>query len=155
MKRRNAKVARDPFMHGARRAEQIDCNKVFAERFRIIRLVLGWTEKQAADRIGVTVATYRAYENEQDGRQRRGGVKLMNYLHGLNISADWFFAGDGSRLGEQWRSGKIAILPVSTPSGRDRAQRRMAIEILNGLSPQDQAKAVARLEALANEGDPA
>ncbi len=48
----------------------------FGARMRILRLALGLTEAQAAEAYGISLATYRRYE---DGAPMRSGVgKLMN-----------------------------------------------------------------------------
>jgi transcriptional regulator with XRE-family HTH domain len=86
-------------------------------RLRVARLLLGVTEREAADACGVTLRTYRGYE---DGRNRRGnGLEAFARKYGCSLR--WLFYGDGSNIRQGLAAGsacKLAILPAPGPRHR-------------------------------------
>jgi hypothetical protein len=84
----------------------------YGHRLRVTRLALDLFEKEAADTHGVTVRTYRKYEN--GGRQR--GQGFVASVKRYNVSFHWLMSGETSRLGTHLAKrarGKVAILPSS------------------------------------------
>jgi transcriptional regulator with XRE-family HTH domain len=82
--------------------------RAIGQRFRLTRLALGITEKEAADAYGVTVRTYRKYE---DGRPQRND--FLGFVEKYDVSIDWLILGDRSRLGKhlsKLSEGKVAVL---------------------------------------------
>jgi transcriptional regulator with XRE-family HTH domain len=84
-------------------------------RYRIARLTLGLTEKEAADAYGVTLRTYRKWE--AGGRQTNRSDYVVRFAEKYDVSLDWLMVGDGSNVRRhlaQHAKGKIAILPSAT-----------------------------------------
>ena len=82
--------------------------RAIGQRFRLARLACGGTEKEAANAYGVTVRTYRKYENGQPLRN-----DFLGFVEKYDVSVDWLIYGDPSRLGKhlsKLAKGKVAIL---------------------------------------------
>jgi transcriptional regulator with XRE-family HTH domain len=82
--------------------------RAIGQRFRLTRLACGGTEKEAADAYGVTVRTYRKYENGQPLRN-----DFLGFVEKYDVSVDWLIYGDPSRLGKhlsKLSEGKVAVL---------------------------------------------
>ena len=104
-------------------------------RFRIARLALGLTDEQAAAAAGVTVGTWRKWEN--NGPRRAGHLGPLDFADRFGVSIDWLFRGRGAGIAShlsQHANGVIAILPrgegcpipeaVLRARGRSKAKRR-------------------------------
>jgi transcriptional regulator with XRE-family HTH domain len=105
--------------------------KAYGDRLRLVRLLLGISEEQAADAHGVTVQTYKKWE--AGGRQR--GASRARTSKNYDISIDWLFSGRANLLKKQIAfnpGGKLAILPVTDSEWR---QRRRGLHNLHGGSP--------------------
>lgn len=60
-------------------------------RLRVLRLHVGLTPEEMAERLGVSPRTYRRWETRQT---RRNGARLLMQLHALTgVSADWMVSG--------------------------------------------------------------
>jgi transcriptional regulator with XRE-family HTH domain len=86
--------------------------RAIGQRFRLTRLACGGTEKEAADAYGVTVRTYRKYENGQPLRN-----DFLGFVEKYDVSVNWLLAGFdyGYDLGRHLAAnstGKLAILPT-------------------------------------------
>jgi transcriptional regulator with XRE-family HTH domain len=82
--------------------------RAIGQRFRLARLACGGTEKEAADAYGVSVQTYRKYEN---GHRQRND--FLGFVEKYDVSVDWLILGDPSRLGKhlsKLSEGKVAVL---------------------------------------------
>jgi|SRR6202035_3008316 transcriptional regulator with XRE-family HTH domain len=79
---------------GAKTVRELDWRAI-SQRFRLTRLALGITEEEAADAYGVTVRTYRKYE---DGQPLRND--FLGFVEKYDVSVDWLIYGDTSRLGK-------------------------------------------------------
>jgi len=93
-------------------------------RLRVTRLALGISEKDAASAYGVTLKTYRKYEN---GGQQRGQA-FLDFAEKYDISLNWLVGGMPAHLGPHLsknRGSKIAILPVITANERQRRDRAL------------------------------
>jgi transcriptional regulator with XRE-family HTH domain len=93
-------------------------------RLRVTRLALGISEKDAASAYGVTLQTYRKYEN---GAPERGSA-FVDFAEKYDVSIDWLICGTSARLGSHLtknRGGKIAILPVINANERQRRDRAL------------------------------
>ena len=102
-------IHRNPFLHGARRHNQINLWQAISERLRIVRIALGLSEKEAAEAFGVTLRTYRRYE----AGGAVPGKHWLRFCDRYRISVNWLLLGDGRGLGPHLaRRGKVAILPV-------------------------------------------
>jgi transcriptional regulator with XRE-family HTH domain len=87
-------------------------------RLRVVRIVLDITEQEAADVCGVTLRTYRRYE--QGGKQSNGRP-IRNFARHYGVSLGWLHKGEGILNGEHLgrkATGKVAILPVVGPNFR-------------------------------------
>lgn len=89
-----------------------------ADRLRIVRAALDFTEQQMAKACGVTLATYRKYE---------AGAPMLKWRHVVcnlrkyGLTADWLLCGDA---GHQKKVGsKVVILPVLGRDPRERKER--------------------------------
>ncbi len=91
-------------------------------RFRVVQIALGITEQDAADASGVSLRTYRRYENGD--RQRCSS--FVGFSGKFNVSVDWLILGEGTGLARhlvRHAPRKIVILPVE---GRNLWARRSA-----------------------------
>src|SRR5262249_18256409 len=90
----------------------------YAHRLRVTRIVLGISEEEAADAHGVTLATYRKWE---DGRPPRSGEPYLAFSAKYDVSLDWLIAGEAADMGDHLSNrapGKVALLPVRGPLHR-------------------------------------
>ena len=87
-------------------------------RLRVVRIVLDVAEQEAADVCGVTLRTYRHYEQ---GAKRRSIRPIRNFARHYGVSIGWLLDGEGvlnsARVGRK-ATGKVAILPVIGPNFR-------------------------------------
>ena len=87
-------------------------------RLRVVRIVLDITEQEAADVCGVTLRTYRRYEQ---GAKQKSVRPVKNFARHYGVSLDWLVDGEGilnsERVGRK-AAGKVAILPVIGPTLR-------------------------------------
>jgi DNA-binding XRE family transcriptional regulator len=91
----------------------------FGHRLRVTRIVLGVSEAEAADALGVTVRTYRKYEAGQSNT-RLGGFQVLDFSETLGLGS-WLTYGDGSKTCRHLTyraSGKVAIWTGKTPQTR-------------------------------------
>jgi transcriptional regulator with XRE-family HTH domain len=96
------------------RTDRPDC--VFwrhvGHRYRVARLALGLTEQEAAAAAGVTVKTWRKWENQGPGRA--GHLGPLDFAARFDVSIGWLFCGEGESIGShlaKHANGVIAILP--------------------------------------------
>jgi transcriptional regulator with XRE-family HTH domain len=91
-------------------------------RLRLTRLALDISEADAAATYGVTLPTYRKWEN--GGRIRpshRVNEGTLAFVLKYNVSLDWLICGSAFTLNKNLTSrapGKVAILPVITVKQR-------------------------------------
>jgi transcriptional regulator with XRE-family HTH domain len=81
-------------------------------RYRVARLALGLTVEQAATAAGVTVRTWRKWEN--NGPRYAGHLGPLDFAARFDVSIGWLFCGRGVGIGRhlsQQTNGAIAILP--------------------------------------------
>jgi transcriptional regulator with XRE-family HTH domain len=81
-------------------------------RYRVARLALGLTEKEAATAAGVTMKIWRKWET--NGPAQAGHLGPLDFAAKFNVSIAWLFYGKGAGIGShlaQNASGVIAILP--------------------------------------------
>ena len=81
-------------------------------RLRVVRIVLDITEQEAADVCGVTLRTYRRYEQ---GAKQKSIRPVRNLVRHYGVSLGWLFDGEGVLNSEhvgRKATGKVAILPV-------------------------------------------
>jgi transcriptional regulator with XRE-family HTH domain len=93
--------------------------RAIGRRLRTARIVLGLTEKQAADVFGVSLRTYRGYEA---GHPERGSRGSGRFSHKYKVSIGWIIEGAGRTVGRHLAEdapGKVAILPVITRGERE------------------------------------
>ena len=87
-------------------------------RLRVVRVVLDITEQEAADVCGVTLRTYRRYEQ---GAKRKSIRPVKNFARHYGVSIGWLLDGEGilnsAHVGRK-ATGKVAILPVIGPNFR-------------------------------------
>jgi transcriptional regulator with XRE-family HTH domain len=91
---------------------------LYAHRLRVIRIVLGLSEKDAAVAHGVTLRTYRKWEA---GAEQRSPTPMLNFASRHNVSIDWLVIGEGAAIDSHLAKraqGKVAILPVKGPRWR-------------------------------------
>jgi transcriptional regulator with XRE-family HTH domain len=87
----------------------------YAHRLRVTRIVLGVTEKEAAAAHGVTLTTYRKWEN---GKPPRSGKPYLAFSAKYDVNLDWLIAGETADIGSHLSKGapgKVALLPVKGP----------------------------------------
>ena len=87
----------------------------YAHRLRVTRIVLGISEKEAAAGHGVTLATYRKWE---DGRPPRSGKPYLAFSAKYDVNLDWLIAGEAADIGghlSKGAAGKVALLQVKGP----------------------------------------
>jgi transcriptional regulator with XRE-family HTH domain len=87
----------------------------YGHRLRVTRIVLGISEKEAAAAHGVTLATYRKWE---DGRPPRSGKPYLAFSAKYDVNLDWLIAGEAANIGGHLSNrapGKVALLPVRGP----------------------------------------
>jgi transcriptional regulator with XRE-family HTH domain len=93
-------------------------HRLYGQRLRVTRLVLGITEQEAADACGVMLKTYRGYEEGQPER----GYRVPNAFYvKYGVSLDWLLRGEADQIGShlaKGAKGKVAILPVVGPRRR-------------------------------------
>jgi len=92
--------------------------RLYGQRLRVTRLVLGITEQEAADACGVMLKTYRGYE---EGKPERGYRVANAFYVKHGVSLDWLLRGEADRIGNhlaKGAKGKVAILPVMGPRQR-------------------------------------
>jgi transcriptional regulator with XRE-family HTH domain len=94
-------------------------------RLRVVRIVLDIAEQEAADVCGVTLRTYRRYEQ---GAKQKSIRPVKNFACHYGVSLGWLADGEGilnsERVGRK-ATGKVAILPVIGPNFRRREPRPM------------------------------
>ena len=86
-------------------------------RLRDTRLVLGITEREAAEAARSTVRTWRKWEIH--GCLMMG--PLLHLADKYDVNLDWLISGDGGAVRShlaQHAPGKIAILPAAGPNSR-------------------------------------
>jgi transcriptional regulator with XRE-family HTH domain len=96
-------------------------------RLRVVRIVLDVTEQEAADVCGVTLRTYRRYEQ---GAKRKSIRPVKNFARHYGVSLNWLADGEGILNSEhvgRKATGKVAILPVVGPNFRRHEPRSIAI----------------------------
>lgn len=89
------------------------------QRIRLTRLALGITEQEAADVYGVTLRTFRGYE--QGSPQRAG---FLHFAERYDVSIDWLVRGSTQNLGRHLSKltrGKVAILKPGAPAARPKS----------------------------------
>lgn len=75
----------------AREADLITRATGFPSRLRTLREEMGWTERDMAERLGLSV---RAYRDREKGRRKRIGWPLIVRLaEQTNVSIDWLLLG--------------------------------------------------------------
>jgi transcriptional regulator with XRE-family HTH domain len=87
----------------------------YAHRLRVTRIVLGVTEKEAAAAHGVTLTTYRKWE---DGRPPRSSKPYLAFVEKYDVNLDWLIAGETANIGRHLSKGapgKVALLQVKGP----------------------------------------
>jgi transcriptional regulator with XRE-family HTH domain len=87
--------------------------RAFGNRLRITRLTLGVTEAEAAAACCVTPRTYRRWEAGHPVSESNFG--WLEFAEKYDVSLDWLWCGDGSRLGRHLTAktnGTLAILPT-------------------------------------------
>ena len=96
-------------------------------RLRVVRIVLDITEQEAADVCGVTLRTYRRYEQ---GAKRKSIRPVKNFARHYGVSLGWLFDGEGILNSEhvgRKATRKVAILPVIGPKFRRCEPRPMGM----------------------------
>jgi transcriptional regulator with XRE-family HTH domain len=123
--------------HGPPAAAEIDC--YVGQRLRQRRILLGWTQKQIAARIGVTYQ--QAYKYEK-GMDRIAAGRLYNIAQVLGVGLDYFFEGYAGPGKPPPEPGQKAFLNVSsaylklTPKHR-KAVDRFIHDLAGESHPQD------------------
>jgi transcriptional regulator with XRE-family HTH domain len=87
----------------------------YGHRLRVTRIVLGISEKEAAAAHGVTLATYRKWEN---GRPPRSSKPYLAFTAKYDVNLDWLIAGEAASIGghlSKLAPGKVALLQVKGP----------------------------------------
>jgi transcriptional regulator with XRE-family HTH domain len=87
-------------------------------RFRLARLALGLTESDAAEACGVSLRSYQGYEA---GKRQRSMIPACEFSERFDVSLDWLFCGDTSRIRRHLAKGsigKVAILPFTGKRNR-------------------------------------
>jgi len=87
----------------------------YAHRLRVTRIVLGISEGEAAAAHGVTLGTYRKWE---DGRPPRSCKPYLAFSEKYDVNLDWLIAGETADIGGHLSNGapgKVALLPVRGP----------------------------------------
>jgi len=122
------------------------------------RLALGWTQQEAADRSGVSLATWRLIE--LGGRERYQELTLRGIIRGLGWPLD---AVDRIRSGGSWPSADEVMEPPANPSSQsDNTRARRAFDYLHpegslpagfarkylDLTPEEQGMVQGYLEGL-------
>src|SRR5262249_51649755 len=83
----------------------------YGHRLRVTRIVLGISENEAAAAHGVTLATYRKWE---DGRPPRSCKSYLVFAAKYDVNLDWLIAGEAAYIGSHLSKlapGKVALLP--------------------------------------------
>jgi len=87
----------------------------YGHRLRVTRIVLGISENEAAAAHGVTLATYRKWE---DGRPPRSCKSYLVFAAKYDVNLDWLIAGEAAYIGSHLSKlapGKVALLRVKGP----------------------------------------
>ncbi len=94
----------------------------FAHRLRVTRIILAVSEKEAAARAGVSLATYRKWESEG----RLSTEPALRFAEAFDISVEWLFAGETAFIGRHLSRarGKVVLLPAGGPWWRQHHSRR-------------------------------
>jgi transcriptional regulator with XRE-family HTH domain len=77
----------------AEKQERIDFFRGFGARVREVRLARDFTEREAADAIGITVRRLRRLESGQPFRGNHRALWIFSRLCGIDIA--WLFEGTG------------------------------------------------------------
>src|SRR5262245_21795335 len=76
----------------------------YAHRLRVTRIVLVMSEKDAAAAHGVTLTTYRKWEN---GRPPRSNKPYLAFAATYDVSLDWLIAGEAADIGGHLSRGAL------------------------------------------------
>ena len=80
-------------MSARREQERIDFFQGFGARIREVRLARDFTEREAADAIGITVRRLRQLESGQPFRGNHRALWIFARLCGIDIA--WLYSGTG------------------------------------------------------------
>jgi transcriptional regulator with XRE-family HTH domain len=88
------------------------------QRFRLARLAIGLSEADAATACGIPLRSYQGYEA---GKRQRSMIAACKFSESFDVSLDWLFHGDTSRIRRHLAKGsigKVAILPFTGKRNR-------------------------------------
>jgi transcriptional regulator with XRE-family HTH domain len=103
-------------------------NRAFGRRLRLVRLVLGLSEEDAATAMSVTIRTLRKWE--AGGSRTNSAWPFVQFSRKYNVSLDWLLLGDARSIGAHLAkrsTGRLAILPAVGPEGRKRLAREKPV----------------------------
>jgi len=78
--------------HTRRTSEEIDIDRHVGARLRERRLLLGMSQQQLADALGITFQQVQKYEN---GTNRISASRLWDISCRLDVPIEWFFGIEG------------------------------------------------------------
>jgi hypothetical protein len=94
----------------------------YAHRLRVTRIVLGISEGEAAAAHGVTLGTYRKWE---DGRPPRSCKPYLAFSEKYDVNLDWFsdrppriFLGFSAFVGPIWNLKPRMVRPAENREGQ-------------------------------------
>jgi DNA-binding XRE family transcriptional regulator len=116
-------------------AKSDKANRDISHRLRVARIALGLSEREAADKAGISITQYRACE--------AGAHELAPAKHiadTLGICWHWCLSGNGAKIKPHLTNttGKVAILPMPGPYDR---QVRKVLAAEAGQSPASDTNA--------------